>query len=86
MLSNWLNPECADLLRVIKKGPAVRGAVDQAIDQCSEVFNLRDSIEEARARAEEASDEQQKRIYASRGAFPLIEICGRPTVLQVYKT
>lgn len=58
-----------DLLRVIKKGPAVKNAVDDAIDQCSVVFNLRDSIEEARTRAEEATDEQQKRMHAAKGTL-----------------
>ncbi|KAI0330242.1 hypothetical protein GY45DRAFT_1323965 [Cubamyces sp. BRFM 1775] len=56
-----------NLLRVIRKGPMVKQAVDDAIDQCSEVFNLRDSIEEARARAEEATDEGQRRLHAHRG-------------------
>lgn len=55
-----------DLLRVIRKGHRVKQAVDDAIDQCSEVFNLRDSIEEARARAEQATDEQQRRTSAHR--------------------
>lgn len=57
-----------DLLRVIRKGPAVKSAVDEAIDQCSIVYNLRDAIEESRARAEEATDERQKRIHAQKGA------------------
>ncbi|KAF5365852.1 hypothetical protein D9615_010633 [Tricholomella constricta] len=39
-----------NLLRVIRKGPTVKNIVDDAIDQCSAVFNLRDSIEEARNR------------------------------------
>ncbi|KAI0635643.1 inositol hexakisphosphate-domain-containing protein [Trametes polyzona] len=56
-----------NLLRVIRKGPKVKQVVDDAIDQCSEVFNLRDSIEEARARAEQATDERQRRLYAHRG-------------------
>jgi hypothetical protein len=56
-----------DLLRVIRKGPAVKTAVDDAIDQCAEVFNLRDSIEEARIRAEQVSDERGKRSFAQRG-------------------
>lgn len=56
-----------DLLRVIRKGPAVKTAVDDAIDQCAEVFNLRDSIEEARIRAEQVSDEREKRSFAQRG-------------------
>lgn len=58
-----------DLLRVIRKGLAVKNTVDEAIDQCAVVFNLRDSIEEARTMAEQATDERQKRIYASKGAF-----------------
>jgi hypothetical protein len=56
-----------DLLRVIRKGPAVKTAVDDAIDQCAEVFNLRDSIEEARIRAEQVSDEREKRAFAQKG-------------------
>lgn len=52
---------------MIRKGLAVKNAVDEAIDQCSVVSNLRDYIEEARTRAEEATDEQQRRIYAARG-------------------
>ncbi len=60
--------EWEDLLRVIRKGPTVKNAVDDAIDQCAEVFNLRGTIEESRARAEQASDEKQKRQFAQRGA------------------
>jgi hypothetical protein len=56
-----------DVLRVVRKGPAVKTAVDDAIDQCSESFNLRDSIEEARALAEQATDERQRKIHASKG-------------------
>ncbi|KAL7279008.1 hypothetical protein ACG7TL_006840 [Trametes sanguinea] len=56
-----------NLLRVIRKGPMVKQAVDDAIDQCSEVFNLREAIEEARSRAEQAPDERQRRIHAHRG-------------------
>ena len=40
--------EITDLLRVIRRGPTVKSIVDDAIDQCSEVYNLRDSIEEAK--------------------------------------
>jgi hypothetical protein len=58
-----------DLLRVIRKGPAVKDRVDAAIDQCSDVYNLRDYIEEARARAEQATSEHQKRMYAQKGIF-----------------
>ncbi|KAI8980087.1 inositol hexakisphosphate-domain-containing protein [Trametes punicea] len=57
-----------NLLRVIRKGPMVKQAVDDAIDQCSQVFNLREAIEEARTRAEQATnDERQRRLYAHRG-------------------
>jgi hypothetical protein len=45
----------------------VKSAVDDAIDQCSTVYNLRNSIEEARLKAEEATDERQKRIHTSKG-------------------
>ena len=58
-----------DLLRVIRKGPAVKAAVDDAIDQCAEVLNLRDSIEEARIRAEQSTAEREKRSFAQRGLF-----------------
>ncbi|KZT01378.1 uncharacterized protein LAESUDRAFT_731226 [Laetiporus sulphureus 93-53] len=56
-----------NLLRVIRKGPAVKSIVDDAIDQCGQVVNLRDSIEEARARAEQATDERQRRQFAHKG-------------------
>ncbi|KAI0342721.1 hypothetical protein BDW22DRAFT_1357208 [Trametopsis cervina] len=56
-----------NLLRVIRKGHTVKNAVDDAIDQCAEVYNLRDSIEESRIRAEQTSDERLKRQYAQRG-------------------
>lgn len=57
-----------DLLRVFRKGPTVKNAVDDAIDQCAEVINLRDAIEEARIRAEQASDEKQRKIHAQKGS------------------
>ncbi|CCL99307.1 uncharacterized protein FIBRA_01323 [Fibroporia radiculosa] len=56
-----------NLLRVIRKGPAVKRIVDDAIDQCAEVVNLRESIEEARSRAEQATEERQRRHFAHRG-------------------
>jgi predicted CoA-binding protein len=56
-----------DVLRVVRKGPAIKNAVDEAIDQCAEVFNLRDAIEEARIKAEQANDERTKKMYAQRG-------------------
>lgn len=51
----------------MRRGPAVKNTVDDAIDQCAEVINLRDSIEEARARAEQATNEQQRKQYAHKG-------------------
>ena len=54
---------------MIRKGPTVKDIVDAAIDQCSSVFNLRDSIEESRNRAEQATDEKQKRIHAQKGIY-----------------
>ncbi|GLB40222.1 putative inositol hexakisphosphate [Lyophyllum shimeji] len=56
-----------NFLRVIRKGPTVKNIVDDAVDQCSAVFNLRDSIEEARINAEQATDEKQKRGFAQKG-------------------
>ncbi|OBZ72108.1 Paladin [Grifola frondosa] len=56
-----------NLLRVIRKGPAVKNTVDDAIDRCAEVMNLRDAIEDARANAEQATDERQRRQYAHKG-------------------
>lgn len=60
-----------DLLRVIRKGPAVKQAVDDAIDQCSQVLNLRESIEACRVQAEDAADENQKRAHITRGAIDI---------------
>lgn len=53
----------------------MKSAVDDAIDQCSTVYNLRNSIEEARLKAEEATDEKQKRIHTSKGWFVCIRRC-----------
>jgi hypothetical protein len=52
----------------------VKNIVDDAIDQCSTVFNLRDSIEESRNRAEQATDEKQKRIHAQKGLSLLLDV------------
>ncbi|KJA26349.1 hypothetical protein HYPSUDRAFT_36651 [Hypholoma sublateritium FD-334 SS-4] len=60
-----------NLLRVVRKGPAVKSAVDNAIDQCSTVYNLRDAIEDARVHAEGSTDEKQTRIHTSKGMHNL---------------
>ncbi|KAN0134590.1 Inositol hexakisphosphate domain containing protein [Lactarius tabidus] len=86
-----------NLLRVIRKGPVVKAAVDDAIDQCAEVFNLRDSIEEARIRAEQAKDEREKKSFAQKGLqslrryFELIVFQAylqstEPDTLETYQT
>jgi hypothetical protein len=46
----------------------VKNAVDEAIDRCAIVFNLRDSIEEERIKAEQATEEKQQRIHTSKGS------------------
>ncbi|PFH53133.1 hypothetical protein AMATHDRAFT_138191 [Amanita thiersii Skay4041] len=56
-----------NLLRVVRKGPSVKNIVDDAIDQCGTVLNLRESIEEARRLAESAADVKQKKMYAQKG-------------------
>jgi hypothetical protein len=57
----------ADLLRVVRKGRAVKDTVDIAIDRSGEVENLRDSIEDARVKAEEAPGEAARREYTNMG-------------------
>lgn len=56
-------------MRVIRKGPAVKSTVDDAIDQCSAVYNLRESIDLLRVKSEEATDEGQKKLYAQKGGL-----------------
>ncbi|KAG1804399.1 inositol hexakisphosphate-domain-containing protein [Suillus subaureus] len=60
-----------DLLRIVRKGPAVKNTVDEVIDRCAIVMNVRDSIEDERILAEKATDEKQKRIHASKGMHNL---------------
>lgn len=64
----------SDLLRVIRKGPAVKNIVDDAIDQCSAVYNLRDSIDILRVKSEEATEEGQRKMYAQKGTLPRLLI------------
>ncbi|KIY62129.1 hypothetical protein CYLTODRAFT_494858 [Cylindrobasidium torrendii FP15055 ss-10] len=56
-----------NLLRVIRKGVKVKNVVDDAIDQCDVVCNLREEIEENRIKAEQATDEKTKKLYTSKG-------------------
>jgi hypothetical protein len=55
------------LLRVIRKGLTVKSTVDDAIDRADIVYNLRDAIEEARTRADQATDDKEKRKHAQKG-------------------
>ncbi|KAJ7168617.1 inositol hexakisphosphate-domain-containing protein [Mycena filopes] len=55
------------LLRVVRKGLAVKSTVDDAIDRADIVYNLRDAIEEARTRADQATDDKEKRKHAQKG-------------------
>lgn len=59
------------LLRVIPKGLEVKRVVDTSIDQCSSIFNLRDSIEEARLAAEEINDDYNRRKKIQSGIHNL---------------
>lgn len=55
------------LLRVIPRGLEVKKMVDECIDQCATVTNLREAIEEARLAAEDTEDEalRKKRIQSA---------------------
>nr|GAT59369.1 predicted protein [Mycena chlorophos] len=55
------------LLRVVRQGLLVKSVVDEAIDRADVVYNLRDAIEEARTRADQATDEKEKRKHAQKG-------------------
>lgn len=56
-----------NLLRVLRNGVRIKEEVDVAIDRCGELYNIRDAIEDCRLRAEQATSEQDKRLYAQRG-------------------
>ncbi|CAE6502206.1 unnamed protein product [Rhizoctonia solani] len=60
-----------NLLRVIRRGPDVKRMVDDAIDQCDQFMNLRESIEDARLQAEGSTDEQQKKRFIQIGLHNL---------------
>jgi hypothetical protein len=51
----------------VRKGRAVKDTVDVAIDRAGEVENLRDSIEDARLKAEEAPTDAARREYTNMG-------------------
>ncbi|KAJ3086244.1 hypothetical protein HK102_013370 [Quaeritorhiza haematococci] len=62
------------LLRVIKNGLECKNMVDEVIDLCSQVTNLRDSIEQCRLQAEavdETTNPQQHRRYIRKGLLYL---------------
>ena len=51
----------------MRNGVAIKASVDEAIDKCDELLNIRESIEDARTQAEQASSEQKKKDFAQRG-------------------
>ncbi|KAL9935714.1 hypothetical protein V8E36_005291 [Tilletia maclaganii] len=55
------------LLRVIPDGLRVKAEVDDAIDSCAAVTNLRESIELARLAAEDTQNEREQRKWISKG-------------------
>ncbi|KAG8865965.1 hypothetical protein FRC20_009226 [Serendipita sp. 405] len=60
-----------NLLRVIRNGLEVKRAVDDAISQCSQTFNVHKAIETARIAADEAVDERQKWKESMKGLHHL---------------
>ena len=56
-----------NLIRVIRNGREIKMHVDSAIQQCAGVFNLLDSIEDARQEAEDTSDQKIKDSKTRRG-------------------
>ncbi|KAK0223506.1 inositol hexakisphosphate-domain-containing protein [Armillaria fumosa] len=60
-----------NLLRVFRKGLDVKNIVDDTIDQCDVFYNLRDSIEENRIRAEQATDEKLKKLHTQKALHNL---------------
>lgn len=43
--------------------------MDDAVDQCSGYFNLRESIDNWRIKSEEVTDVTQKKIYVQKGVL-----------------
>lgn len=60
-----------NLLRVIRGGLDVKRAVDDAISQCAQTFDLHRAIEDAKVAADEAVDERQKQKEITRGLHHL---------------
>ena len=54
-------------LRVIRNGLEVKQVVDDAIDRTAVQFNLRDAIDDARTKAEEAQDSEQRARAIEKG-------------------
>ncbi|TIC33606.1 hypothetical protein E3Q10_00674 [Wallemia mellicola] len=60
-----------NLLRVIRRGLEVKNIVDDAIDEAGDVYNCREAVEDARIKAEEATDETTKRQFIQKGLIAL---------------
>lgn len=60
-----------NLIRVIRNGREIKMHVDIAIQQCAGVYNLTDSIEDARQEADDASDSKRKESKIRRGTDDL---------------
>ena len=64
----------------------MKNIVDDAIDQCAEVYNLRDSIENSRIRAEQSTDDRVKKQFAQRvqPSIQVATLCGNMYCASVY--
>lgn len=60
-----------NLIRVIRNGREIKMHVDTAIQQCAGVYNLIDSIEDARQDADDCIDEQKRESKVRRGTDDL---------------
>lgn len=60
-----------NLLRVIRGGLEVKFSVDNAVELCSQTFDLHKAIESAKIAADEAVDERQKRKESVKGLHHL---------------
>ncbi|RKO94243.1 inositol hexakisphosphate-domain-containing protein, partial [Blyttiomyces helicus] len=59
------------LLRVVRNGIEAKQIVDTVIDQCDATINLRDSIETMRVAADNASDDETRKIAVKKGIVNL---------------